>query len=313
MAMFKSKGGVFSQVKETPFKKEKELQILTEKNLDSVFGLEFVTTEYNVQGLFIDTLAFDKENKTFVIIEYKRDRSFSVVDQGFSYLSLMLNNKADFVLAYNEAKEDTLKRDDIDWSQARILFIARSFTTHQRNAINFKNMPFELWEAIQYDNELLLYQQVQTSDSAESLEQMKHIDNETERVSKEIKKYTEEDLFGSDKSAYDLYITLKEEVLQMYPDLTANPKKVYIGYRMEGSWRNIFSINKIRGGFFIHFTRSLPKDFDDPQNKLQVVNKSREYYGQDLMLLEVKDEKDVRYAILMIQQAYERFMKEFGG
>ena len=80
------------------------MQELTEKNLETVFGLEFVATEYQVQKLFIDTLAFDRETKTFVIIEYKRDRSFSVVDQGFSYLSLMLNNKADFILAYNEAK-----------------------------------------------------------------------------------------------------------------------------------------------------------------------------------------------------------------
>ena len=125
--MFKQIKGGLSQVKETPFKKEKELQTLTEKNLKTIFGLEFVATEYQVQNLFIDTLAFDIENKTFVIIEYKRDRSFSVVDQGFSYLSLMLNNKADFILAYNEAKGKSLKRDDVDWSQARIIFIARSF------------------------------------------------------------------------------------------------------------------------------------------------------------------------------------------
>jgi hypothetical protein len=30
------------------------------------------------------------------------DRNFSVVNQGVSYLNLMLNNKADFILEYNE-------------------------------------------------------------------------------------------------------------------------------------------------------------------------------------------------------------------
>lgn len=311
--MFKQQKGNLSQVKEIPFKKEKDLQELTEQNLKTIFGLEFVATEYQVQNLFIDTLAFDQENKTFIIIEYKRDRSFSVVDQGFSYLSLMLNNKADFILAYNEAKGKSLKREDIDWSQARIIFIARSFTTHQQNAVNFKNMPFELWEAVQFENDLIQYRQIEISDSAESLEQMKNIGGETKKVAREVKKYTEEDLFGSSGEAHDLYVLLKEQIFQMYPNLIANPKKIYIGYQMSGNWRNIFNVNKVKGGLWIHFMRSKPGDFDDPQKKLKPFEKAREYYGQDILILEIRKENDVRYAMLMIQQAYDRFVKEFGS
>ena len=181
MAMFKRQNSKLSQIKEIPFKKEKDMQQLTEKNLDTVFGLKFVETEHRVQNLYIDTLAFDPENKTFVIIEYKRDRSFSVVDQGFSYLSLMLNNKAEFILAYNEALKTNMRRDDVDWSQARVIFIARSFTAHQQNAVNFKNMPFELWEAIQFENELMQYRRIEISNSAESLGQLKNITSDTKK------------------------------------------------------------------------------------------------------------------------------------
>jgi hypothetical protein len=42
--------------------------------------------------LRIDTLAFDDESKGFVIIEYKKDRNFSVVDQGMAYLKFLLKN-----------------------------------------------------------------------------------------------------------------------------------------------------------------------------------------------------------------------------
>ena len=313
MAMFKKQNGKLSQVKEVAFKKERVLQELTEKNLETVFGLEFVATEYQVQKLFIDTLAFDRETKTFVIIEYKRDRSFSVVDQGFSYLSLMLNNKADFILAYNEAKGKTLRRDDIDWSQARIIFIARSFTTHQQNAVNFKNMPFELWEAVQFENDLVQYRQLEISDSAESLEQMKNIGGETKKIAKEVKKYTEEDLVGASGGLHDLYVSLKEQILQMYPNLITNPKKIYVGFQVSGNWRNIFNINKNRGGLLLHFMRSKPGDFDDPQKKLKPYEKARDYYGQDITMLEVQNANDIRYAMLMIQQAYDRFVKEFGN
>jgi RecB family endonuclease NucS len=41
-----------------------------------LFDLEYVKSEFELHGLRIDTLAFDKESKGFVIIEYKRDKNF---------------------------------------------------------------------------------------------------------------------------------------------------------------------------------------------------------------------------------------------
>lgn len=313
MPMFNKKNGKLVSIKETPFKKERELQILTEQNLKTIFGLEFVATEYQVENLFIDTLAYDEESKAFVIIEYKRDRSFSVVDQGFSYLSLMLNHKADFILAYNEAKNKSIKKDDIDWSQARIIFVARSFTAHQQNAVNFKNMPFELWEAVQFEDELIQYRQIEISKSAESLEQMKHIGGDTQKVAKEVRVYSEQDVMGKSGVSFELYTTLKELVMQIDPDLKPNPKSKYVSFLLGDNWRNIFYINKVKDGLSLHFTRSKPADFDDPNKKLQFLDSSREFYNQDITTLLVKDESDVRYAMLIVQQAYTRFVKEFGS
>ncbi len=311
--MFRKQNSKLVQVKENPFKRERDLQKLTEENLGTIFGLQFVKTEYNIHNLFIDTLAFDPENNTFVIIEYKRDSSFSVVDQGFSYLSLMLNNKADFVLGYNEALNKNMRRDDLDWSQARIIFIARSFTTHQQNAVNFKNMPFELWEVVQFENELTQYRRIEISNSAESLKQMKNITEDTQKVTREVKKYTEEGLVGKEGESHDLYVSFKEQLMQMFPTLIANPKKVYIGYQLPDNWRNIFNIKKIRGGISVDIMRSKLNYFDDPQNKVKYIERSRENFGQDITTLEVKNVSDIRYSVLIIQQAYDRFVKEFGN
>ncbi len=90
-------------------------------------------SEFELHGLRVDTLAFDNESKAFVIIEDKKDRNFSVVDQGMAYLNLMLNNKADFILEYNERSHSShsLKREEIDWSQSRIIFISPEFTKYQ--------------------------------------------------------------------------------------------------------------------------------------------------------------------------------------
>ena len=73
-----------------------------------------------------------------VIIEYKRDLNFSIVDQGFAYLSLMLNRKADFVLMYNEKMNSSCRKDYFDWSQSKVIFISPSFTPYQIEAANFK-------------------------------------------------------------------------------------------------------------------------------------------------------------------------------
>lgn len=313
MSLFLKKGEKLLPIGEKPFKLERELQRLTEENLETLFGLEFVSTEFERNGLRIDTLAYDPENKSFVIIEYKRDQSFTIVDQGFAYLSLMFNNKAEFVLEYNAKKKGNKNRDDFDWSQTRVLFIAKSFTTHQQHAVNFKNIPFELWEVECFEGNLVQYRRIEVSASAESLEQVKNITSETRKVAKEVRQYTEEDVIGMAGQAHDLYMILKEKMMQTVPELVPRPKKIYIGYRISDNWRNVINIGKIHGGLAVHFTRSNPKDFEDPKNKLRAMERAREYYGQDVTILEVKNENDIRYAILMMQQAYDRFVKKFGG
>ncbi|MFL6394178.1 MAG: hypothetical protein ACJ708_05910, partial [Nitrososphaeraceae archaeon] len=93
LRIFTITGTKLTEVREQQFPLESEIQRLTEANLHDLFELDFVESEFELHGLRIDTLAFDNESKAFVIIEYKKNRNFSVVDQGMAYLNLMLNNK----------------------------------------------------------------------------------------------------------------------------------------------------------------------------------------------------------------------------
>ena len=69
----------------------------------------------------------------------------------------MLNNKADFILEYNENRDKNLKREDVDWSQSRVIFISPAFSKYQQQAINFKDLPIELWGVSRYDEDLIQY------------------------------------------------------------------------------------------------------------------------------------------------------------
>jgi RecB family endonuclease NucS len=81
-----NKDGTLQEVAGKPYKLEVDLKKLFEANLDKLLGLMLVKSEFTIKNGRIDTLAFDPQSKAFIIIEYKRDKNYSVVDQGFMYL-----------------------------------------------------------------------------------------------------------------------------------------------------------------------------------------------------------------------------------
>jgi len=234
MKLYTSKNDKITPIPNETFGLEKEIQNLVEKNLFELFNLELVKSEFPLKKYRLDTLCFDKENKSFVIIEYKRDKNFSVIDQGYSYLSLMLNNKSDFILEYNENCSDSLKRTDIDWTQSRVIFVSPKFTEFQKDSVNFKDVPFELWEIRKFENSIIGFQQYK-SDSKESITTTVKDNgkNPVSSVSKEVKVYSEEDHINQTKVqefVKEIYYDLKNRILNLGDDvaigLGESPEKI---------------------------------------------------------------------------------------
>ncbi|MFA6177446.1 MAG: DUF5655 domain-containing protein [Candidatus Paceibacterota bacterium] len=312
MSLFKKQNGNISLVKEKLFALEKELQSITEHNIKEIFGLEFVATEFQHNGLRIDTLAYDSSLNTFVVIEYKREKSFSVIDQGFAYLSLILNNQAEFVLEFNKKFQEKKGKADFDWSQMRVLFLTRSFTVHQLEAINFRDLPIELWEVTRYEGDLIQYSQTKRSGAKASIETLGISNSEVRKISKEVRTYSEEEYLNNkpNGNGRKFYEKIKEKVAVIDSNIVINPTKSYISFQWPNNWRNIFychvSGNKIR----LDFTRSEPKDFKDPEKKVFYNESSMKYYKQHISSIEINNEKELEYSVYIIQQAYERFQKE---
>src|SRR4030066_2330290 len=232
MPLFSIKSDRLERVKEVPFKSErKDIQRITEASIKDVFGFEFIRVEVEWGSLRIDTLAFDAENNSFVIIEYKIDQSFSVIDQGYAYLGLLLNNKAEFILEYNEHKSQSLKRDDVDWSQSKVIFVSPQFTKYQKQAINFRDLPIELWEISKFANGTLLFNQLKSPETSESITKISPKSEIVQKVNREIKVYTEEaHLSGLPNEQTELYQMLKERVLSLGDNIEIRPRKKYVGF-----------------------------------------------------------------------------------
>lgn len=307
MPIFKQEKNKLTAIKELKIDLEKDLQKITENNLEEVFGLKFISTEFSLHNFRIDTLAFDEEAKSFVIIEFKRDRSFSVVDQGFSYLSLMLNHKADFILEYNEKSKNNLGREDVDWSQSRVLFLANGFTAHQQNAINFKDLPIELWEVKKYNNDTILYNQLKSSDGSESINKISK--NKTiENVSKEIKRRTIDDHFKSDwKESRNLFEIIREKILSLDDRIEENPNpQPYIGYKIGNS--NFVSVHTYKSKIGVCL-RAHPDELKDPEKKAILRLNSMKHYNQNLTDINIKSENDIDYTMFLVRQIYDKFYK----
>lgn len=304
MANYRIKEGKLELIKENPFKLEKEIQILTEKNLKLIFGLDFVKSEFTLNNFRIDTLAFDHDASAFVIIEYKRDKNFSVIDQGYAYLSLMLNNKADFILEYNESGKDVLKRNDVDWSQSKVIFVSPSFTTYQREAINFKDLPIELWEVKRYDNETVNYSQIQTSGAQESVKTISRNDEVIETVNKEIKVYTEnEHLEVASTEILELYETFKSAITNL-DGIELKPTKKYIAF-VSGSNIADIHVQKKALKMWINLFKG---ELDDPKELTRDVANIG-HWGNGDYELQIRDDENIDYIMSLIKQSYKKNKK----
>lgn len=281
---------------------ESEVQRLTEANLQDLFDLTLVKSEFELHGLRIDTLAFDKESGAFVIIEYKKDRNFSVVDQGFAYLNLMLNNKSDFILEYDESfSNQPLKRGDVDWSQSRIIFISPEFTRYQQYAIGFRDFGIQLWEVHKYSNGLLVFNEAKSPFTKESLTAIAKRNPAAKRVTEEIKVYTEEDHFrGLNDSTKEMYQTMKAIILGLGNDIQIKSNKKYIAFRRKHN----FVATTFRKSM-LRLTLNIKKsELNDPLNNAKDIGGA--LHASGLTEVHIKEPNEIQYVLPFIQQSYNR-------
>lgn len=302
MAIYKL-GQRLDFIKELPFKYEKDIQEIVEKNLNSLLHLDFIRTEFALNNFRIDSLAFDRENKSFVIIEYKRDKNFSVIDQGYAYLSLMLNNKADFILEFNESQQTTLKRNDVDWTQSKVIFVSPFFTNYQREAINFKDLPIELYEIKRFENDTISFEQIQKSSAKESIKTISRNDEIVETVSKEVKVFTEQDhLQKVDFETRELYEQVKERLIGLDDNVTTQPKKQTIGFKIDN---NIFCDVVLQGKGLKIYVNLKSGDLEDQKQIARDVSNVG-HWGNGSYEIKLGDLDDIDYVLSLLKQSLRR-------
>jgi len=293
------KNNSIKHIKEKPFKLERDIQNVFENNLNDILGLTLVKSEFSIKNKRIDTLAYDTQSNAFIIIEYKRSKNISVVDQGFTYLSLMLENKADFIVEYNETLKQNLTRTDVDWSQTRVVFVSTSFTENQKTATNFKDIAIELYEVKRYENNLISVNQIKKSKSAESIKPITSSNEQLDAVTKEIKVYTEEfHLERYPDSVKELYETFRDAILNLADNIELEPKKLYVAFKKD---KNIADIVTLKKGIKLFINLQKGK-LEDPKNLMRDVSNTGHWGNGDYEVV-ITNEDNLEYILYLIKQA----------
>ena len=317
MEVFNLKNDKVEEVNVKPFKLEKDIQSLIEKNTETFFGLEFIFSELTVGKYRIDSLCFDNENNSFVIIEYKKGNSYSVIDQGYTYLQLLLNNKSDFLLTLSQHLNKVLKLEDIDWSQSKIIFVSPSFNSYQKDSVNFKNLPFELWEIKRFSNNTIVFNKHKSS-SNESIESLNNKNkNVISSVTKEVKvKEESEHLTKCNKFIIDKWNSLKNKIVEL-DDIEIVSKNNYINwvYLNKNLCYFIFRKNSIvleigRGN--INPDGSKSKNYfniDDPKN----ISKESSWEWKSgtkgtIYKIQITKDIEIDYVMFLIKQKYNSML-----
>lgn len=143
LKLFRTQGDALVELEGSSAPLERGLQTLFERNLETLLGVRFLASEFvTTHGGRMDTLGID-ENGYPVIIEYKRERSENIINQGLFYLDWLVDHRGDFELLVRDRYGKEAARQ-IEWGAPRLICIAADFTKYDIHAVKQMGRNIEL-------------------------------------------------------------------------------------------------------------------------------------------------------------------------
>ncbi len=197
-----------------------------------------------------------------------------------------------------------IKKSDVDWTQSKVIFISPHFTEYQKHSINFKDVPFELWEIKRYENDLLGLVQHKTN-SEESISIISEDTNSVvSQVSKQIKVYTEDSLMNQSKNRPDwvkeLYYTLKERIMNL-GDVEIKPNGNYISFRKKSPFVDIVFYNS-----GLYTIINMKEGTLNDTNNLMKTFSGKGHWGNGDYYITIDTKTDLDYMMFLINQSYKK-------
>lgn len=248
MRIFEYKNGRLCEFNDPKPTKEKELQRTVERNLDRLFpDLYMIASEFRIGDKRLDTLAYDRHDRMFVIIEYKRRKGMEMSDQVSVYRDKVREYRDKCVLALMEL-DRSIQQADIAKSDIRLIFVKPGFTRQQIETLGNKPL-VDLCEVRKFQDKLIVNQFGKESKrrSADHVKRARRHTRRNAQVS-EPNQYLETDwlagTYGGPKipeSTQNLYFDLKNAIREAFPPIQHMQKKLYAKFHLENG-KTVFTV-----------------------------------------------------------------------
>ena len=312
--VFKIESEHLTKLNQIPFENEKILQILIEKNLDTVFdGLEFLSTEFQIKDLRPDSVAFDTEKNSFVIIEYKNVKNKQVLDQGATYYRLLKEYKGDFVLLYNRLKNKQHEIDYFNWDEPYVIFLSPEFTKYQIGATGI-GVPVRLYQIHQFDEGIITIERMGETATEHARFGLSEDTTKTKSYVR-LDEYDEEKYLNgeyktgsSSPETRELYFKIKNRLLETFEELEARQRKAYMGFYSKNIDACICTLDVAKAKIKIAYAITVKKNILSPSEFIRDVEKIG-IYGVGHYQSEIKNEEDIEKSLQYVQKVYDYKIK----
>jgi len=300
MALFKISNQILTKILPLNLTKEREIQKLFERNLVSILNVDFLATEYSTSfGGRIDSLGIDKAGCP-VIIEYKLTQNDNVINQGLSYLKWLLDHKADFELLCKSKNISS----SIDWTYPRVICVAESYNKFDLDTVELLPIKIELLRYKLYDDNILQLesenQKIVKISTAKIFEKSK---KEKLQITKLQKEYLIEDhIKKGPEEIKSIFFNLREMITSLDEDITEEPKKYYIAYKLATNFVDI----EIRSKDLKVFLNIPSGKLNDPFNIARDLTKPKPigHWGNGDYETLIKNKADLNKVFDLIKQSY---------
>ena len=316
-----------ADMSEIGFDNEKQMQKLVENNIETLFpGLKFLKTEFRdmTEGeRRLDTIAFDTNESTFVVMEYKNKPNNTVLAQAKAYLRDMEQSKANLVLEHSRMM-DCRPRDkqSFHWNDMYAIIMASEFAPYQIPGAS-NDQEVEMYEIKMYDGFVMTVNRVGGAHIHEGMPKPdkpvgdgpKLGDLQSRNGSDRTKPKPPRSISSEDeylKGNYGttppteqtkkLYFKLKNQILDSFPNIEYIQKKKYAGFYLKKNGPAICTLdvskNKIRT-FYTTKQKNLIS-----AGPFVMDYAGRHHWGLGDYCSDVKNESDIAKAISNIERVY---------
>ena len=269
-------------IKEKNFKSERELHETAEKHLPALLNMELVASEYPTsKGGIIDTLALDKETKTPVIIEYKIEKSKTILNQ----LSFYYDWLSDHSDTFNRLVKEKLGSGvSVNWAEnIRLICIAKEFTEWDFALISHLDTKIELLRYAYYTNGLLSLQEIGGG--------RRPVPTRKEAFDLEYHRSK------GGKETQKLFDEIRKEILDLDEDIEERVTKFYVGYYKD----YLFTEIHVRRTALL-FNIKAEEDFKDPKKITKDISHRGFAVNREFKITSLKQIPD---AMFLIKQSFD--------